>query len=107
MELALKKIKRLKLTDLERLKAPEELELLRVMREFPATLEMSAASLEPFGLITYLQSLAESLHRFYDKHRVLSDDEQQTLGRLALVQGVQTVLANGLGILGVSAPQKM
>ena len=68
---------------------------------------MSAAALEPFGVVLYLQGLAEGLHRFYDNHRVIGTDEKLTHARLALVRGVQTVLANGLSLLGVSAPEKM
>lgn len=89
------------------LTAPEELAVLRILREFPGVVRASAAALEPFGLVAYLQVLAEGLHRFYDAHRVVGPDEKLTAARLAFVRGVQVVLANGLHILGVSAPHKM
>ena len=87
--------------------APEELALLRFFREFPGVVESSVRSLEPFGLITYLQELAESFHRFYDAHRVVSDDPRMTAARLDLVKAVQILLATGLRLLGVSAPTQM
>ncbi|MBI3333723.1 MAG: arginine--tRNA ligase [Candidatus Omnitrophica bacterium] len=93
--------------DDELLKAPEELKIIRLLREFPGVVEMSAKSLEPFGVVSYLQELAEAFHRFYDAHRVVSDSPGLTAARLNLVQAVRTVLATGLRLLGVSAPEKM
>ena len=95
------------LVDLSPLKAPEELRLLRLLRQFPNGVESCARGLEPFGLITYLQELAEALHRFYDAHRVIGVDPALACARLDLVRGVQTVIATGLKLLGVSAPEKM
>ena len=89
------------------MKAPEELRLLRSLRRFPAVIEACARGLEPFGLVSYLQELAEGLHRFYDAHRVIGADPGLTSARLDLLRGVQTVLASGLRLLGVSAPDKM
>lgn len=89
------------------LTAPEERGLLACLRRFPAVVELCAKSLEPFGLIPYLQEAAESLHRFYDAHRVLGVGSELAAARLDLVRGVQRVLANGLRLLGVSAPEKM
>jgi len=93
--------------DYSLLVAPEELHLLRLLREFPGVMEICARSLEPFGVVAYLQELAEGFHRFYDAHRVVSEDPRLTTARLHLVKGVQTLLASGLRILGVSAPEKM
>jgi len=93
--------------DFSRLTAPEELTLIQLMREFSGVVEASAKSLETFGVISYLQELAEGFHRFYDAHRVVSDDAALTAARLDLVKGVQIVLATGLRLLGVSAPEKM
>ncbi|MBI3317638.1 MAG: arginine--tRNA ligase [Candidatus Omnitrophica bacterium] len=89
------------------LKAPEELALLRLLREFPGVVELSARALEPFGVAAYLQELAEGFHRFYDTHRVVSDTAALTSARLGLVKAVQTVLGSGLRLLGISAPEKM
>ncbi len=93
--------------DYSLLTAEEELRIPRLLREFPGVVEISAKSLEPFGLVSFLQELAEAFHRFYDAHRVVSESEKLTATRLRLVQGVKTVLATGLRLLGVSAPEKM
>ncbi len=87
--------------------APEELALVGILRRFPAVVEACAKSLEPFGLTTYLQELAEGLHRFYDAHRVIGVGNDLAGARLDLVRAVQVALANGLRLLGVSAPEKM
>ena len=80
---------------------------MRLLRQFPNVVESCARALEPFGMVTYLQELAEGLHRFYDAHRVIGVDPALASARLELVRGVQTVLAAGLKLLGVSAPDKM
>ena len=89
------------------LKEAEELGLLRLLRQFPLVVMMGARTLEPYAVIQYLQNLASTFHSFYTKHRVVSDDPELTRTRLALVSCVKTVLANGLGLLGVSLPEKM
>lgn len=93
--------------DYSLLVAEEEMGILRLLREFPGVVETSAKSLEPFGLVAFLQELAEAFHRFYDAHRVISESEKLTATRLRLVQAARTVLATGLRILGVSAPERM
>ena len=93
--------------DPTKLSTTEESKLLRLLREFPGVVESSANSLEPFGLTTYLQELAEGFHRFYDIHRVIGEDPTLTSHRLKLVRAVQIVLATGLRLLGVSAPTTM
>ena len=93
--------------DHNRLTAPEELRLLRLLRVFPGVVESCARSLEPFGLVSYLQELAEALHRFYDLHRVIGAEEPLAAARLDLVRAVQIVLGSGLKLLGLSAPEKM
>ncbi len=89
------------------LKAPEELELLRQLRQFPLTVQLAAKNLEPNGIAVYLQNLASSFHNFYNKHRVVSDDLSLTAARLVLVDCVRITLANGLRLLGISLPKKM
>ena len=81
--------------------------MLRTLRRFPAVIEACARGLEPFGLVSYLQELAEGLHRFYDAHRVIGGDKALASARLDLLLGVQMVLATGLRLLGISAPEKM
>jgi arginyl-tRNA synthetase len=89
------------------LATPEEIKLLKVLRQFPATVKMCAQLYEPYYLIPYLQKLAESFHQFYHQNRVVTEDVALSRARLALVEAVRVVIANGLRLLGVSATEKM
>ena len=89
------------------LKEPEELEILRMLRQFPLIVSISGKSLEPYVIMQYLQDLAQVFHSFYTKHRVIGDDLSLTKSRLVLVDCVRIVLGNGLNLLGVSLPKKM
>lgn len=89
------------------LKEAEELCILRILRQFPLVVIISANSLEPYVVLQYLQDLAAAFHSFYNKHRVVCDDPDLSRARLVLVNCVRIVLANGLGLLGVSLPKKM
>ena len=94
-------------SDLNRLVEPAERRLIRQLFQFPIVVGACAAALEPHGLTTYLQRLAELFHVFYDTHRVISEDVALSRARLALIGATRWVLANGLGLLGVSAPTRM
>jgi len=89
------------------LKSKEELNILRVLRQFPFAVQSSAAAYEPYRLLTYLEDLAKAFHSFYNKHRVVSEDYSLSATRLILVECVKIVIANGLGLIGVNAPTKM
>lgn len=89
------------------LKEPEELDLIRTLRQFPQVVGLSGRHLEPYVIVQYLQEIAGIFHSFYTKHRVISDDENLTRSRLVLVDCTRIVLANGLRLLGVSLPKKM
>ena len=117
------------------LNSPDDLDLIKPLAEYPALLEASAQALEPHRLTYYLQDLAGRLHSYYYKHRILppvlereldsqdhlrpavqeADQERKgevltpalTDARLCLFRVVQTVIRNGLGILGVTAPERM
>jgi arginyl-tRNA synthetase len=95
------------LKTLKLLKEKEELDLIKLLSQLPYTLKMCAQSLEPHGLVAYLQELASSFHYFYDNHRVIGEDANLTRARLFLINATRIVLSNGLGLLGVSAPNKM
>jgi len=114
---------------------PEEFRLIKHLSSFPGLVEGCARALEPHRLTFYLQELAGHLHAFYYKHRVLPSREEGTAGpeldlggmnadrvgvraqespsheittaRLVLLRQVQTVIRNGLTLLGVSAPEQM
>lgn len=89
------------------LKEEEERDLMKVLFSYGYGLLVSAKQLDPYSLTTFLQSLASAFHRFYDRHKVLSEDSELTQARLFLVGAVKIVFANGLGVLGVSAPERM
>ncbi len=89
------------------LKAKEELDMLRILREFPLVISSCAEGLEPYPLLSYLQELAATFHSFYNKHRVVTENRELSKARISLVNCVRIVLAGGLGLLGVSAPSKM
>lgn len=94
-------------TVLTPLTAPAERDLMRRLSLFPQTLEQCAAEDSPHLLANYLLALCRQFHHFYDHHRVLGEAQAVTRARLALLEGVRTVLALGLQLLGVSAPEKM
>ncbi|MBU8811437.1 arginine--tRNA ligase [Mycolicibacterium goodii] len=85
--------------------------LIRTLGEFPRVLKTAAALREPHRVCRYLEDLAGDYHRFYDSCRVLpqGDEEPSDLhsARLALCRATRQVIANGLAILGVSAPERM
>jgi arginyl-tRNA synthetase len=85
----------------------QELELLKKLLDYPQTIDDAARDLAPHQVAFYLKELAAVFHSYYNSTRVLVDDEDLRLARLALASAVRTVLANGLAILGVSAPEKM
>jgi arginyl-tRNA synthetase len=93
--------------DYSLLKTPEEKQIIASLIEFPQLIESAASSFEPYFLTMYLRKLAESFHSFYQKHRVLSEDEKTSWARLRLSLAVKNVLAEGLQILGISTPAKM
>ncbi len=95
----------------ELLRDPLEGELLRSLAEFPRVVRAAAELREPHRVARYLEDLASVYNRFYDNCRVLpmGDEEPTDLhrARLMLVAATRTVLANGLGLLGVTAPERM
>lgn len=93
--------------DLSPLDAPEELGLIRTVALYPDALVKAARTLEPHHLAAYLVGLAGSFHSYYNKVRVITDDERLSFARLALVQAVGIVIRNGLGVMGIEAPETM
>ncbi|HDK35681.1 MAG TPA: arginine--tRNA ligase, partial [Bacteroidetes bacterium] len=75
--------------------------------EFPDLLIRAARNFEPNALTQYLLELAEEFHRFYHEHRVISDDLKLSEARIALSEAVRIVIAIGLKLMGISAPEKM
>jgi len=93
--------------DLNRLQEPEEYQLLKTLADYPGMVAASARDLAPHRVIFYLMELAGHFHSFYNKHKVITDDAQLTGARLCLCKGIKTVLANGLDLVGLNAPNKM
>ena len=93
--------------DLGLLNAPEEIELIKKLREYPEVLLHAAQMLEPYRLVESLREIAGVFHKFYALHRVVTENQELTRARLLLVDGVRIVLRNGLAALGVSHPEKM
>ncbi|MEW2483855.1 arginine--tRNA ligase [Mycobacterium sp. NPDC049093] len=85
--------------------------LIRNLGEFPRVLKAAAALREPHRVCRYLEDLAGDYHRFYDACRVLPQGDEEAgdlnAARLALCEATRQVIANGLGILGVTAPERM
>jgi arginyl-tRNA synthetase len=84
-----------------------EIELIKSLYQFPEIMVNALNTLEPQTIATYLQMLAGKYHKFYANCRVVTEDEHLTNSRLNLISGVQCVLSNGLGILGIKAPERM
>jgi len=86
---------------------PSEIDLVRKMASFPDEVLTAALERAPSRIAKYALELAGLFHSFYTDCRVISDDEAQTRARLALVDAARIVLRNVLGIMGVSAPERM
>lgn len=90
---------------------PAEGDLIRTIGEFPTVLRRAAQLREPHRVARYLEELAAAYHKFYTVGRVLPQGDEEatplTFARLALCQAARQVLANGLNVLGVSAPERM
>jgi len=84
-----------------------ELALLNRLAEYPETVLGAAAEMAPHLIAYYLKDLAGDLHSYYNAEHFLVPDEAVKLARLALISATRQVLRNGLGLLGVSCPEKM
>ena len=94
--------------DMGLLSSPYEVALAQSLAEFPELLERAAREFAPHLVTYYLHdAVAARLHTYYNAERFLVDEESLKLARLALVAATRQVLANGLAVLGVSAPERM
>ena len=94
--------------DLSALGTPHEVALAQALAQFPEVLGRAAREFSPHLVSFYLHDeLAARLHTYYNAERFLVEDEAVKLARLALVAATRQVLANGLAVLGVSAPERM
>ena len=92
---------------LARLTESHEQALLASISRFPEVIEMAAELRAPHALVHYLREVANDFHTYYNAHQFLVDDAELRDARVTLVQGMRQVVRNGLGLLGVSAPEAM
>jgi arginyl-tRNA synthetase len=89
---------------------PEELQLIRHMARYPEVVAGSASLMEPHRIPFYMKELAAAFHAYYhdrNRHKVVSDDAKLSAARLYLVSAIRIIIRNGLGLMGVSAPERM
>ena len=98
---------RLEQASAELLQAPAELALMQRLAEFPALVTQAAQELSPHLIAFWLRDCAADFHAWYNAERILVDDQALRLARLRLADATRQVLANGLDLLGVSAPERM
>ena len=89
------------------LKEECELALARKLADFPEEVTSAALNLAPQRIARYIHELAGLLHSFYNSHRVITSDQELTMARLTLVDATRITLRNGLGLLGLTAPERM
>jgi arginyl-tRNA synthetase len=92
---------------LDLLDLPEEIRLIKQLSIYPEVVESSALFLEPHRIPYYLTQLAAAFHSYYKHHRIIQDDVDLARARVYLAKAVRIVIRNGLGLLGVSAPERM
>ncbi|HEX8418322.1 MAG TPA: DALR anticodon-binding domain-containing protein, partial [Methylobacterium sp.] len=100
--------------DFARLTDPGEVEIMRLVAQYPRVVEAAASAHEPHRIAFYLYELAGALHGFWNKGKDLPqlrfvnpNDRKSTRARLALVEALRGVIASGLAVLGVTAPDEM
>jgi arginyl-tRNA synthetase len=94
-------------TNLERLLEPHEQALLKSLARYPEVVLAAATHEEPHQLTHYLRELANELHTYYNAHPFLVEDDALRDARLKLISAVRQVLANGLRLIGIDAPERM
>ena len=95
------------ITALDKLVEAHEKALMTSLSRYPEIIELAASNRAPQHLVHYLRDLANELHSYYNAHMFIVDDEALRNARLALIHATRTIIASGLGIIGVSAPDSM
>lgn len=101
------KIPAAKAVDAAKLQSGEEVALIKTLARFPDEIRVAARNYDPSQLNHYLIALAGDFHRFYNAQRIKGEGNDVALARLKLADATRSVIANGLGLLGVAAPEKM
>ena len=102
-----KKYKKISLIERTEEEKKESIEIIKKLSQYSEIVKKCAERYEPHHLTGYLQDLAKCFHHYYDRYRILSGDRSATKFRLKLVRAIQLVISNGLGLLGISAPERM
>ena len=93
--------------DLTLLDTEKEIEIQKLLRQYPSLIERAAKASEPHLICYYLKDLASLFHSYYNNEKFIIEDNNLMDSRLLLLKGVKQVLVNGLSILGINAPEKM
>lgn len=99
--------KELECIDFNLLSTPEELRIIKKLLSYTMIFEGAVIAHEPHRITFYLQELAGLFHPYYNRCRIITDDKELSRARLALCEAVRLVLKDGLGILGIKAPERM
>ena len=86
---------------------PDEIAMIKLLADFPEVVAGAAEALEPHRVVFYVQKVAGEFHRFYSKHRFVSEDAGVTAARLLLARAVGQVLGRALKLVGIAAPERM
>ena len=99
--------KELGLSEIDLLDSDKEIEIQKMLKQYPVLIERAALSSEPHLICYYLKDLASIFHSYYNTEKFIVEDLKLMRARLLLLTGVKQVIQNGLSILGISAPQEM
>lgn len=93
--------------DVALLKEEQEKDLANVLAKFPEVVATAARNLEPHHIVYYLRDVSNRLHTYYNAHNILGAESSLRAARLELIEATRQVIANGLDLIGVSAPERM
>jgi len=93
--------------DYEILSSPEEINLIKSLEDFTWKVKSSAESYEPAFICSFLIEVCSNFNRFYQKYRIITEDEKSTSARMLLVKAIQITIKSGLSLLGIRAPERM
>jgi arginyl-tRNA synthetase len=85
----------------------EESTLIKLLEDFPRRVKLTAESYEPSFICSFLIDLCSTFNRFYQKQRIITEDEKSTQARMLLVKAIQFTVKSGLSLLGIKAPERM
>jgi len=85
----------------------EESTLIKLLEDFPRRVRLAAENYEPSFICSFLMDLCSTFNRFYQKERIITEDERSTSARILLVMAIQLTVKSGLSLLGIKAPDRM